>query len=163
MEKMGIPNVSEKFGSGKTGAETLSEMPSFDEHMENDKPQLTDEQIKEIRKQDKQNKKDWYRRKDIISARHELEQIYKAKEAGEDVAYIEKGHVKVGGKYVEDEFGRPRRKVSAEFTDDNTIARKEQELHEMEDAYNGGKLSWATHRAKNRVKKGLGRLGIGKK
>lgn len=43
-------------------------------------------------------------------------------------AYIEKGAVKVDGKYVENEFGQPLKKVDAEFTDDETIARKEQKL-----------------------------------
>lgn len=139
----------------ESGAEGLDKVQSFEEHMKNDLPKLSDEQIKEIRRQDKENKKDWKRKQDIISARSQLEQIYAAKERGDETVAIQKGHVKVDGEYVTDEFGQSIPKVDREFVNDASLQAKEQNLSEMEDAYNGGKASWALYKLKKKL--GIGR------
>lgn len=129
-------------------------MPTFEEHMENDFPKLPEEQIKEIHRQDKKNMREWRRKQDIISARSELEQIYAAKERGDETVAIQKGYVEADGEYATNEFGRPIPKVNREFANDFTIHTKEQRLKEMEDTYAGGKVGWALYKLKKK-------LGIG--
>lgn len=113
----------ESFGTGKREASPLENMPSYAEHMK-DVPKLTEEQIKEIHKQDKINRRDWENGRAVSEKRQELEKLYAAEKRGDEWTVTKERHV-----LKDDEWGAYR---NVEAVNDVTIAAKEQELAEAE-------------------------------
>lgn len=142
----------ESFGTGKREASPLENMPSYVEHMK-DVPKLTEEQIKEIRMQDKINRRDWENGRAVNEKRQELEKIYEAQERGDEWATTKEKHILVDG-----EWGTYR---NVEAVNDVTIEAKEQELvaaerdsADLTAAQNKGPLAVAMYKIKKLFKGG---------